>query len=181
MHFLLRTDVTRDAYNSGVTPAEGGATISPLLIVCTPRHPLRLRNSIPRFGLLRLGKRAEEIIDVLGASTRQSECIKEEDLASLLGYKDRRSMRKAGPYKRLLSRGILVCKEHCVRLVSDWETLLQIAQEEGQEHLSDEKQLYEHKQDRKKFRESFERKGAPQKHLTPDRLGDTGLFGGRLS
>jgi hypothetical protein len=54
MYFLLRTDVTRDAYNSGGTPAQGDTYISPLHIVCTPRHPLRLRNSIPRYGLLRL-------------------------------------------------------------------------------------------------------------------------------
>src|SRR5215217_8159956 len=171
MYFLLRTDVTRRAYNSGGTPAEGGTSIFPLLFVCTPRHPLRLRNSIPRYGLLRLGKRAEEIIDVLGASTRWSEYIKEEDLASLLGYKDRRSMRKAGPYKRLLSRGILVCEEDRVRLVSDWEAILQIAQKERQEHLSDEKQQYEHQKDRKIFREWYERKYAPEKHVTPGRLG----------
>jgi hypothetical protein len=74
-----------------------------------------------------------------------------------------------------------VCEEDRVGLVSDWETLLQIAQEEGQEHLSDEKQQYEHQKERKKFRENYERKGAPQKHLTPERLGGTGLFGGRLS
>ena len=90
-------------------------------------------------------------------------------------------MRKAGPYKRLLSRGILVCEEDRVRLVSDWETILQIAQEEGQEHLSDEKQQYEHQKERKKFRESYERKGAPEKHLTPVRLRGIGIFGGRLS
>jgi len=181
MHFLLRTDVTRDAYNNGETPAERGTTISPLLIVCTPRHPLRLRNSIPRYGLLRLGKRAEEIIDVIGTSTGWSEYIKEEDLASLLGYKDRRSMRKAGPYKRLLSRGILVCEEDRVRLVSDWEAILQIAQKERQEHLSDEKQQYEHQKDRKIFREWYERKYAPEKHVTPGRLGGKRQFGGRLS
>jgi hypothetical protein len=43
-----------------------------------------------------------------------------------------------------------VCEEDRVGLVSDWETLLQIAQEEGQEHLSDEKQQYEHQKERKK-------------------------------
>ena len=90
-------------------------------------------------------------------------------------------MRKAGPYKRLLSRGILVCEEDRVRLVSDWETHLQIVQEEGQEHLSDEKQQYEHQKERKKLRESYERKGAPEKHVTPGRLGGIRPFGGRLS
>ena len=62
-----------------------------------------------------------------------------------------------------------------MRLVSDWETILQIAQEEGQEHLSDEKQQYEHQKER------YERKGAPEKHVTPVRPGGIGIFGGRLS
>jgi hypothetical protein len=74
-----------------------------------------------------------------------------------------------------------VCEEDRVGLVSDWETILQIAQEEGQEHLSDEKQQYEHQKDRKKFRENYERKGAPEKHVTPVRLGGIGTFRGRLS
>ena len=74
-----------------------------------------------------------------------------------------------------------MCEEDRVRLVSDWETILQIAQEEGQEHLSDEKQQYEHQKERKKFRESYEGMGVPGKHVTPDRLRGIGIFGGRLS
>ncbi len=143
-----RGSVARSIHSSTESPSPSS--------VFTQPHPLsaeRLRYNKPvsdsvggvsyRVGtVLRLGKNAENVIDIL---EREGERMSVAEIGAELGIKNHRDLRRRA-LPRLEAAGVVECSADGVRLCPDWLAALNRKRQEDQE-------LDDHERDRKKYAE----------------------------